>query len=444
MDSYLHNQPLKGYLHAVDAAQRDQNLVAAIERAAIHLDAEGYAVVPQVLARSLCDQLHAQFWQSLQETTEGRLWRPQVADDLAQFRVGGNWPNALHGIFQDGHFSHLPLVHEIRAHPRVQLVFALLYGCGERLVSSVDRVNYQLPAEWLHHMTPKKAAYAGHVAEASWLHVDQAINKHGRWCIQGLVNLEDTDQDGDASLELVPRSHLWHEQLPALSDREYKGADASIDWIKFPDEVRERINAKTGLINQFTSVRAKKGDMILWDSRTWHQGGRIRACAEAPRDHVRPRFVVYTCFQPLDPALAALPVNEVVKRQRLFQEHKAAAHWPLKTKVFGPVRTYGKAPEELPYFNFSRHVYTWDELSARPVLMHTYGLSFEPRINLLSVLGPRKPLLDFVRPPLPVPRAVKTCKTPKRKADVQTPAGCDAPQEKRQRTLDALIGKPSV
>jgi len=375
------------------AALADTKLVQSVVCAAEQLREEGYAVVPSILARDLCDQYHAQFWQMMQEATEGRLWRPHGAEDLADFKVTGNWARNMHGILEDGQFAHLPFVHAIRGDPRVQLVFALLYGEGRKLTSSVDRLNYQLPAEWLAHARLSNATDPtdiGHIDEASWLHIDQAPNKQGLYCIQGLVNLEDTHQDGDASLELVPRSHILHDSLESLT------GDPSIpnrDWYKFPDDVKQKIQQETGLLRTFKSVKASKGDLILWDSRTWHQGGRIRAHVLAPRPIPRPRFAVYVCMQPnLVPGATSLPPKELVKREKIFSMHRAASHWPLSSKVFGPPQTYGK-PQ--PLFDFSPFLTSRASLDTYPVRKHMYGFAYDERIDLLGNSEQREPLLEF-------------------------------------------------
>jgi hypothetical protein len=377
----------------VREALADAELISAVERAARDLEEEGYAVVPNVLGKQLCDQYHGEFWQVLQEASQGRLWRPFGPEDLEDYRVGGNWPQNMHGIFELGAFAHLPLVHAIRENPRVQLVFALLYGEGKKLTSSVDRLNYQMPAEWLFFAKAKNAtdpADIGTVDEASWLHIDQDSKKLGLYCIQGLVNLEDTDQDGDASLELVPRSHLLHENLQSLTgDPELpKG-----DWYKFPEEVKEKVQSETGLLRTFKSVKAPKGAMILWDSRTWHQGGRIRAHVTQPRPLPRPRFVVYTCFQPnLVPDAPSLLGKELMKRERIFRDHCSASHWPLSSKVFGKPWQRSKTPP--PFFDFSPFLVSRNALEQYPVRQHFYGLKYDDRIDLLDGQN-REPLLVF-------------------------------------------------
>jgi hypothetical protein len=387
-------ETVDSYMIKVREALADTELVRQVERAARDLEEEGYAVIPNVLDRDLCDKYHGQFWQMLQEASESRLWRPLVAGDLDDFRVTNNWPQNMHGILELGAFAHLPLVHEIRENPRVQLPFALLYGVGKNLTSSVDRLNCQNPAEWLPFAklkTVNNPADIGTVGDASWLHIDQDAKKLGRYCIQGLVNLEDADQDGDASLELVPRSHVLHENLQQLTGdpKLPKG-----DWYRFPDEVKEKIQSETGLLRTFKSVKAPKGALVLWDSRTWHQGGRIRAHVTRPREFPRPRFVVYTCFQPnLIPGAPSLQGKELTKRERIFRDHCSASHWPLSSKVFGKPRQRNKIPP--PFLNFAPFLLSREELAQHyPVREHFYGLKYDDRIDLLDGQE-REPLLDF-------------------------------------------------
>lgn len=77
--------------------------------------------------------------------------RPAAAADLAGFRATDNWFQNKHGILEAGELAHLPLAHAMRTHPRVAAVFAALYGVESGLVVAQDRLNYQLPSEWLPH-----------------------------------------------------------------------------------------------------------------------------------------------------------------------------------------------------------------------------------------------------------------------------------------------------
>ncbi len=395
--------PIDTYMTSVRAALADTELIAAIERGAVQLREQGYSVIPNVLSRDLCDAYHDQFWTILNKASNGRLSRPHCAEDLEDFKVTGNWPRNIHGIIEHGSFSHLPFMHEIRRNPRVQLPYALFYGEGSKFTSSVDRMNYQPVLEWMSRRSLKKAANQaniGLVDEAAWIHKDQSAMKQGLHCIQGLVTLEDCDQDGDASLELIPGSHLLHDQFEEYTSEEFKDYSfdppkvdmqkKKMDWYKFPDDVKDNIQQTTELFSTFKSIKALKGSLILWDSRAWHQGGRVRAHKNKPRPMPRPRFVVYTCFQPnLIPGALSLPSNELVKREKIFVEHRGASHWPLSSTVFGDPQTYGK-PQ--PEFDFSPFLTPRDQLDS--VQKHMYGLAYDSRIDILDGQV-REPLLDF-------------------------------------------------
>ncbi len=124
------------------------------------------------------------------QASGGRLVRPHKAEDLANFTFGGSgWPMNKHGIFEDGRWAHLPLVYKVRTDPRIMRIFARLYGSGRHLVVSSDRVNYQLPSEWLPYarlsQVPEDPSNIARMEEATWLHVDQALDHHGTYCVQG-------------------------------------------------------------------------------------------------------------------------------------------------------------------------------------------------------------------------------------------------------------------
>jgi len=317
--------------------------------------------------------------------------------------------------FEDGQWAHLPLVHEVRTHPGVAYVYSRLYGCRvEDLVVSPDRINYQLPSEWLlRGQKGDPARGLSLLKDAAWLHVrapsprslthgapqiDQSLNKKGRHCIQGLVTLTDATQPGDASLEVVPSSHLLHDHLEDLMGRRLEKTKRRDDWLMFSQEDKEALNkhvhpvdgsyyedGEVDFSSTFKSVVAPKGSLVLWDSRTMHQGGRIRACAEHPRaDPSRPRFVIYSCMQPR----YTWSDQQRAVKQQAFDLKRAMKHWPLahlKGNIFGEPRYSQKAGE----FNLAPH------LLARPqgLLARFYGLEPAPA---LTAENPRvQPLLGF-------------------------------------------------
>jgi hypothetical protein len=389
-------------------AKLDGELRKSLVQAARDLAQRGYAVIPGILTRDECVSAHDDFWKSMTIASGARIQRPYSAESLTDFKFTGNWPPNKHGIFEDGAWAHLPFVHEVRTHPRVVYSFASLYGAyAHEMVSSMDRINYQLPPEWLPREPPRRGGssatsgvsvgprgwpfIADGRSESAWLHFDQALNKDGRHCIQGLVTLTHAKQAGDASLEVVPYSHHLHGPVlrDILSDSRHKLPTEKMrsDWYMFSDEEKERMaraihlkqDPAKSLFDSFRSVQAEAGSLILWDSRLMHQGGRIRASASCPRpaEPGRPRFVIYACHQPIfefgGGGAAALPDKELAKKMRAVKEFKATSHWPLKVKLFPAPRTYGKEPAA---FDFSRLVerIELNEGEAAPLLAQRYGV----------------------------------------------------------------------
>lgn len=409
----------KRFCDGLKAAFEDEELNEAIEVAAKDLQEKGYAVVPGIFTADQCTEALDKFWQVLTTASGGRIQRPRSAADWAKFKKGGNWPSEMHGILANGEWAHLPMVRSMRTeNPRACYVFMRLYGCQvHELKQANDRVNFQAPAEWMPHSLKKVPKAQLGIEDASWLHCDQALLKTGRHCIQGLLTLTPATQPGDASLELLPYSHLLHPHLESLIGRELTPSQAKENWLKFSDEEKQRMNrvirfvgddnSEHALFDRFISVEAAAGSLVLWDSRTLHQGGSIRAHAGAPRlDPTRPRFVVYICMQPIWGGVENLADKQRKKMQTSFEKRRATSHWPgagsTAITVFGAPRVYaGQAQSE----------WHWDGLldEAKPhedsLATQFFGLSTLQRPGILSRLHRKaelptiakgtKPLLRF-------------------------------------------------
>jgi hypothetical protein len=399
---------------------------AKLGQAAEDLEQYGVAVVPGMLSHEECSKTFDDFWAALELGSSRRLVRPHSAEDLTAFRFGAaGWPMNKHGIFEQGGFAHLPFIYQLRSgNPAMTALFSALYGCqAHQLVVSPDRLNFQLPTEWL----PLKGShYSGappiklQQEHASWLHVDQAVTKPGRHCIQGLLTYTPATHAGDASFECTVGSHLVHQHLERILGRKLTSAQRRADWLMFSAEDKQRLadivefdeitassdssyptlylRKNIPYFAKFESTVAEAGSAILWDSRLAHQGGAIRASPSQPRDDPsNPRLVGYYCAQPWWAGADALPLKEYEKKVKLFEKRSSAAHWPLKTKIFGQPRTYGKA---LPQFD-------WDKICAptpepRTLAAQFFGLgrAHTEHSGILCFLQNQlppasKPLLEF-------------------------------------------------
>ena len=193
-----------------------------------------------------------------------------------------------------------------------------------------------------------------------WYHVDQNFWNVGRQdlaCVQALVTLTDV-HEGTGGLVLFPGSHHHFARLSKLKRVKGEYQDKSEDYVRFEDKDLERVLGKRGKCNMLPSlVRARAGDMILWDSRVVHSGTPAwftgKGANPSNKTHVQKiasvggktfpalaewqeptdellRIAGYVCMMParLIPASRREHILEV--RQRIFQRGWATTHWPLE------------------------------------------------------------------------------------------------------------------
>lgn len=279
------------------------------------LASEGYAVVPNVLTEAECDAAVA-----------------KIDNYFAQMNVNLNGkkehPNT-HGIIQHLEVGHCQGVWDVRLNPKVQDIFAQMYGTNDLLVS-FDGMCYMAPE---HRFGPK-----------TWFHMDQAPRRSGRLCIQGYVNLTDSSDSRTGSLLVLPRSHQkfdeFFEEFPhmrvVLVGKDKKETPRG-DWVKLEsEEQRDFFGVEP------VRVHGGRGSMVLWDSRTVHQN----IGPDCDADQALPRCVVYTCMQPAH----LVKKGDLKKKQEAFEKYRMTTHWPaLKVELFQKKwRTYGKPQRAFP------------------------------------------------------------------------------------------------
>ena len=92
-----------------------------------------------------------------------------------------------------------------------------------------------------------------------------------------------------------------------------------------------------------TCVLAKAGSLIMWDSRTCHQGIEPRKERENT-DTIR--CVVYTCFLPRSRS----DTKNLEKKRTAFNEGRMTSHWPNDIKLFPKYpRSYGNPLPNVTY-----------------------------------------------------------------------------------------------
>lgn len=278
------------------------------------LDQYGVAVIPNIITDEECEQYKKNIWDSIHS-----IYNPFLLEDETSWKSFYNLLPLHSMLIQHYGVGHIQGVWDIRSHRSVQNVFSKIHDTTE-LLSSFDGISIALPPE-----KTGRGWYRGN----DWLHTDQSP-KNKTFCIQGLVNLYDVNEY-DATLTILEGSHKYHEQFfKDFGKSEYKD-----DWYKL------EIDEKTKLLEKFPQycVLAPKGSIILWNSKTFHQG--IEAQKERKEENFR--MAVYTCLRPKS------QFNNMMirKRQKAFNELRLTNHWGTHLFSKHP-RTYGN---ELPITN---------------------------------------------------------------------------------------------
>ena len=289
-----------------------------------YLDEHGVAVIPNVLSEAECINYRDKIWKEVEYVTQNRF---NVGDDTTWREFYKFYP--LHSMLLQ-HFSlgHIQPIWDIRQHNKVCEVFETIWDTpANDLLVSFDGLSIHLPPE-----KTKKGWYL----ENNWFHTDQSFEKAGKHCIQGFINLYPVNEK-DASLAILEGSHKYHQEFKA----EY-GIDSKDDWYKLKKtgEIDEIDFYKNKGCNPY-AVKAGVGSMVLWDSRTIHQGKE----PEKTRENENFRMIVYVCMMPR----ATSNEKALEKKRKAFNELRVTSHWANNPKLFAKTpRTYGG---ELPVFN---------------------------------------------------------------------------------------------
>lgn len=231
------------------------------------LEEKGYTVVKGVLTEEKIKKASDLFYEWINEV--------EIKD-------------TFYGIIKEGHQKHSWY---IRTDPAVQAVFKQLWNTDD-LVTGFDGTCW-IPKEY-------------NSIDICWTHTDQAASKKGLHCIQGFVSLT---ANTERSFVVYEGSHLLHESY--MKDR---GLTGGRNWRLIDPEYLKNLSRKV--------VKVDPGDMVLWDSRTFHQS-QYGANEE--------RLVQYVCFLPRNNE-GNTPGQQ---RQRLkyYLSRRTTSHWPYPLRV---------------------------------------------------------------------------------------------------------------
>lgn len=220
-------------------------------------------------------------------------------DMFSRWHAANNVKDSAHGIIQHYGAGQSAFAWFIRTRPKVINVFKELYDT-DQLVVSFDGQGYFPPGQTRRNTW--------------WMHTDQSPVKKGRHCVQGLVSLTDNQ---DSGLVVIPGSHLKHHRYFAS-----KGISHTKDWAK--------VDETSALKSQRHLVRLNRGDMVIWDSRLFHQNQYS--------DSGEMRLVQYVSYLPR----SGLSEPQQKKRIKYHEEDRTTTHWaypvrvnPLQPQLFG-------------------------------------------------------------------------------------------------------------
>jgi hypothetical protein len=249
----------------------------------------GYVVIPNVLTDTEVDEAKTLFFK----------WKNSIPD-LDKFHNTAD----PHGIFKFHQVGHQEHAWFIRTRPKIIEIFKKLWKT-EEVVVSFDGCCY----------IPKNCTKK----DKLWTHTDQAPCNKGETCFQGFVALTKNDE---RTLIVYEKSHLLHEEY-----FKKKNITDSKNWHIIESEFLNSIS------ENIRKVTVNSGDLVLWDSRTFHQNSYGSPNSEE-------RLVQYVSYLPKFHSKNTKSQNE--KRLKYFKELRTTSHWcyPIHVNSLQP-QTYG-------------------------------------------------------------------------------------------------------
>ena len=223
-------------------------LKEALETNIKELEENGYTIIHNVYNNEEIEEYKREFFDWYKNTKD--------VEKLHQV-IHGN------GIFKYFEIGHQRFTWLARTNPKIINIFKELWNCDE-LVTGFDGCCYY-PSD-----------YKG--TEIYWTHTDQSSHKKGRHCYQSFLSLT---SNNERSLLIYKGSHLLHEHYFKTLN-----IDAPRDWCVLDK------NYVSNLEDKKVRVKVNAGDLVIWDSRTFHQN----TCGDSNCNEER--LVQYLCYLP--------------------------------------------------------------------------------------------------------------------------------------------------
>jgi hypothetical protein len=294
------------------------DITASLDTVSDILDKYGVAVIPNIISDIEVCRLRNLAWYEFNLLTH-KMEKPLSEDDPSSWRTLSQLM-PLHGmLLQHLRVAHMQWLWDLRQNKRIARVFGRIHNVSiHDLLTSYDGCSLHLPPEvtnlgWYRNL---------------WLHTDQGEKKVGRHSIQSLVNLYDVGPS-DASLVVVPKSHMRHE-----ATYKHFGVKSDGDWYKLDNQEQVDFVCGKGTSEETAPMRitGKAGDMFLWDSRTFHCGSE----AIKGRPEMNIRMVGYICMLPRDRMSRALQRKHIEAFETgRVTNHNGTNWFPLTPRTWG-------------------------------------------------------------------------------------------------------------
>lgn len=207
-----------------------------------------------------------------------------------------------------------------RTNPKIQYIFKKLWNTDD-IVTGFDGCCYY----------PKQ--YNG--IESFWVHTDQSSRKKGACCYQSFLSLTNNKH---RTLIIYKKSHLLHEKYFTENN-----IDEPRNWHIFPQEYINTLEDSKQILE------VEEGDLVIWDSRTYHQN------TPGPMNNNEERLIQYLCFLPRDNVDNT--EEQEALRKKFFINKRTTSHWPY------PMNAVPKQANMYNYYNPNNLIYIdYDQL----------------------------------------------------------------------------------
>ena len=256
------------------------------------LKEKGYVIIPKVFDKNEVEN----YWNEFDK------WRTNVPDlEYLHNIIDGN------GIFKHHQVGHQRFAWQARTNPKIVNIFKKLWNTSE-LVTSFDGCCFY-PSYYKNNPT-------------YWTHSDQSSMKKGVNCYQSFLSLTDNIE---RTLIVYEGTHEYHQHY-----FETMGIEEPKNW-----NIIDKDYLMNNHLDKQKFLHVKAGDLVIWDSRTFHQN------TSGSLDCKEERLIQYLCYLPKDNEKN--DEKEKKQRAKFFEKKRTTSHWPYPMNV---------VPEQPNFYNY--------------------------------------------------------------------------------------------